>query len=44
MEREADLQDYAELVLSTKAFTSLLYAKGCIDSQTQEQAQHFLST
>ena len=44
MEREADLRDYAELVLSTKAFTSILYAGGCIDSQTQEQAQHFLST
>jgi hypothetical protein len=43
MEREADLQDYAELVLSTKAFTSLLYAKGCIDSQTQEHAHYFLS-
>jgi hypothetical protein len=44
MEREADLQDYAELVLSTKAFTSLLYARGLIDSQTHERAFHFLST
>ena len=44
MEREADLRDYAELVLSTKAFTSLLSARGSIDSQTHERAYHFLST
>jgi len=44
MEREADLQDYAELVLSTKAFTNLLYARGFIDSETHEHAGHFLST
>jgi hypothetical protein len=44
MEREADLQDYADLVLSTKAFTNLLYARGIIDSQTHERACHFLST
>jgi hypothetical protein len=44
MEREADLQNYAELVLSTKAFTSLLSVRGLIDSQTHERACHYLST
>jgi hypothetical protein len=44
MEREADLQDYAELVLSTKAFINILFvARGFIDSQTHERACHFLS-
>jgi hypothetical protein len=43
MEREADLQDYTELVLSTKAFTNLLSASGHIDSQTHERACHFLN-
>jgi hypothetical protein len=44
MESEADLQDYAELVLSTKAFANLLFARGLIDAQTHEHARHFLGT
>ena len=43
LEREADLQEYAELVLSTKAFTSLLSAGGHIDSQAYERAGRFLN-
>jgi hypothetical protein len=42
MEIEADLQDYAEVILSTKAFISLLFARGSIDARTHEHAQHFL--
>jgi hypothetical protein len=43
LEREADLQEYAALVLSTKAFTSLLSAGGHIDSQAYERAGRFLN-
>jgi hypothetical protein len=43
LEREADLQEYAALVLSTKAFTSLLSAGGHIDSQAHERACRFLT-
>jgi len=43
MEREADLQEYAELILSTKAFASLLSAGGHTDSQAHERAGRFLN-
>jgi hypothetical protein len=42
MEKEADLKDYAELILPTTTFTKLLRERGIIDSSTQASAEMYL--
>lgn len=42
LEGEAELRDYAEFVLSTRAFTSILFERGFIDTMTHERACQFL--
>jgi hypothetical protein len=42
-EKEADLRDYAELVLSTSEFGQLLFDSGRIDQQTCERAIQYLA-
>lgn len=42
LEREAELREYAALILSTRAFTNVLFGRGWIDAQTHEHASPFL--
>jgi len=44
MEREADLGDYSDYLISTRAFVKLLYEKrGMIDSETFDRAYRYLA-
>lgn len=41
-EAEADLREYAECLVSTRAFTGVLHTRGLIDGESHARACHFL--